>query len=86
MNQITRTPTRRNSASAVPFRSIGTVPLGDRSQLAVQVGISGGARVINMRNEMTQGGAMLPAGPGALVGLDRVPDLIALLQQARAHA
>ena len=74
----------KGAPSPVPFRPLGAVALGDGAQLAVQIGITGGARVLNLRNEMVQGRAgMCPAGPGALLGLDRVPDLIALLEQVR---
>jgi hypothetical protein len=86
MFTYTSPPTPRNSASAAaPFKSIGAVPLGDGESLTVQLGISGGARVLNLRNEMRQGRAgVLPVGVGAIVGADRVPDLIALLQRAVA--
>jgi hypothetical protein len=67
-----------------PFKSIGIVSLGDGASLEVQVGMSGGARVINMRNALHSRAGTLPAGPGALVGADRVGDLIALLQRAVA--
>lgn len=74
---------RRNSPAA-PFRSVGTLALGDGANLDVQVGTSGGAKIINFRNSMRSRAGTLPAGPGALVGVDRVDDLIALLQKLRA--
>lgn len=74
---------RNSPTAAVPFKSIGIVPLGDGASLTVQIGTTGGARVVNLRNEMRQGRAgTLPVGVGALVGADRIPDLIALLQRA----
>jgi hypothetical protein len=67
----------------VPFKSVGMVALGDGASLTVQIGTTGGARVVNLRNQMRQGRAgTLPVGVGALVGADRIPDLIALLQRA----
>jgi hypothetical protein len=74
-------------AAAVSLKSnlLGAVPVGDNASLEVEVGSSGGATVLTFRNTMRQGRAgMCPAGPGALIGLDRVDDLILLLQQARA--
>jgi hypothetical protein len=76
-------PQRNSATAAVPFKSVGMVPLGDGASLTVQIGTTGGSQVINLRNEMRQGRAgMLPVGVGALVGADRVGDLIELLQRA----
>lgn len=84
MTQIIRNPVRGNTPPA-PFRTLGAVPLGDGANLTVQIGTTGGAQVLNLRNEMRQGRAgVLPVGVGALVGADRVPELIALLQRAIA--
>jgi hypothetical protein len=49
----------------------------------VQIGVTGGARVLNLRNSMRQGRAgTLPVGVGALVGADRVGELIEVLKRA----
>lgn len=87
MTDLALAQRRHKPASPSPFRTLGAVALGDGARLAVQIGTSGGAQIINLRNEMVQGRAgMVPAGPGALVGLDRVPELIALLQRAGARS
>lgn len=80
---------RRNSAAQdaplAHLHVVGAIALGDRSNLTVQVGVAGGARIVSLRNHATQGrGGMLPIGTAAIVGLDHLGDLITLLQQARA--
>ena len=86
MAELIRNAPRRNSATtAIPFKSVGVVPIGDGAQITVQIGTTGGARVLNLRNEMRQGRAgVCPIGVGAIVGADHVEELIAILRRAIA--
>ena len=86
MVQLLRQPDKGKTPPSVPpFRSIGAIPLGTNAQLDVQVGMADGAKVVSFRNAMRQGRAgMCPAGVGAIVGADRIPELIELLQRAVA--
>lgn len=82
MPAYNKAATRRNSSQSLPLQPIGSIPLGSGANLTLRLGNQGGARVLDMRNFLRGREGMLPAGGGCIVGADRIPELIAILQRA----
>ena len=89
MTSLDKNPDRRNSAVTPPLaglRRIGEIPIGTGANLTVSVGRVDGAGVVEFRNYQRSAAGFLPASPRVIMGSDKIPALIATLQEANGIA